>query len=35
MAGREIVTGYGGEVGLLPVTEPVSVSDLIQRIKNG
>lgn len=35
VAGREIVLGYGGEVQLLPVTEPVSVSDLIQRIKNG
>jgi D-beta-D-heptose 7-phosphate kinase/D-beta-D-heptose 1-phosphate adenosyltransferase len=35
VAGREIVLGYGGEVRLLPVTEPVSVSDLIQRIKNG
>ncbi len=35
VAGREIVLGYGGEVKLLPVTEPVSVSDLIQRIKNG
>jgi D-beta-D-heptose 7-phosphate kinase / D-beta-D-heptose 1-phosphate adenosyltransferase len=35
VAGREIVAGYGGEVVLLPVTEPVSVSELIQRIKNG
>ncbi|MCL4500463.1 MAG: adenylyltransferase/cytidyltransferase family protein, partial [Deltaproteobacteria bacterium] len=35
VAGREVVMGYGGEVKLLPVTEPVSVSDLIQRIKNG
>ena len=35
VAGREIVLGYGGEVRLLPVTEPVSVSDLIQQIKNG
>jgi D-beta-D-heptose 7-phosphate kinase/D-beta-D-heptose 1-phosphate adenosyltransferase len=35
VAGREIVLGYGGQVRLLPVTEPVSVSDLIQRIKNG
>ena len=35
VAGREVVLGYGGEVRLLPVTEPVSVSDLIQRIKNG
>ena len=35
VAGREIVASYGGQVVLLPVTEPVSVSDLIQRIKNG
>ncbi len=35
VAGRDIVLGYGGEVKLLPVTDPVSVSDLIQRIKNG
>jgi len=35
VAGREIVQSYGGQVRLLPVTEPVSVSDLIQRIKNG
>ena len=35
VAGREIVLAYGGEVKLLPVTEPVSVTDLIQRIKNG
>jgi D-beta-D-heptose 7-phosphate kinase/D-beta-D-heptose 1-phosphate adenosyltransferase len=35
VAGREVVLGYGGEVKLLPVTEAVSVSDLIQRIKNG
>jgi len=35
VAGREIVTAYGGEVRLLPVTDPVSVSELIQRIKNG
>jgi len=35
VAGREVVLAYGGEVKLLPVTEPVSVSDLIQRIKNG
>jgi D-beta-D-heptose 7-phosphate kinase/D-beta-D-heptose 1-phosphate adenosyltransferase len=35
VAGREIVQAYGGEVRLLPVTEPVSVSNLIQRIKNG
>jgi D-beta-D-heptose 7-phosphate kinase/D-beta-D-heptose 1-phosphate adenosyltransferase len=35
VAGREIVAGYGGRVVLVPVTEPVSVSDLIQRIRNG
>lgn len=35
VAGREIVQGYGGQVVLVPVTEPVSTSDLIQRIKNG
>jgi D-beta-D-heptose 7-phosphate kinase/D-beta-D-heptose 1-phosphate adenosyltransferase len=35
VAGREVVLSYGGTVKLLPVTEPVSVSDLIQRIKNG
>jgi D-beta-D-heptose 7-phosphate kinase/D-beta-D-heptose 1-phosphate adenosyltransferase len=33
VAGREIVQGYGGEVKLLPVTETVSVSDLINRIR--
>jgi len=35
VAGREIVKSYGGAIRLLPVTEPVSVTDLIQRIKNG
>jgi D-beta-D-heptose 7-phosphate kinase/D-beta-D-heptose 1-phosphate adenosyltransferase len=35
VAGREIVASYGGQVALVPVTEPVSVSDLIQRIKKG
>lgn len=35
VAGREVVLGYGGEIKLLPVTEPVSVSDLIKRIKSG
>ena len=33
VAGREIVQAYGGQVKLLPVTEPVSVTDLIQRIR--
>jgi D-beta-D-heptose 7-phosphate kinase/D-beta-D-heptose 1-phosphate adenosyltransferase len=35
VAGAEIVHSYGGRVVLIPVTEPVSASDLIQRIKNG
>jgi D-beta-D-heptose 7-phosphate kinase/D-beta-D-heptose 1-phosphate adenosyltransferase len=35
VAGREIVLGYGGVVRLLPVTEPVSVSGLISRIRGG
>jgi D-beta-D-heptose 7-phosphate kinase/D-beta-D-heptose 1-phosphate adenosyltransferase len=35
VAGWEVVLAYGGEVKLLPVTEPVSVTGLIQRIKNG
>ncbi len=35
VAGRDVVLAYGGEVRLLPVTEPVSISDLIQRIKDG
>jgi D-beta-D-heptose 7-phosphate kinase/D-beta-D-heptose 1-phosphate adenosyltransferase len=33
VAGREIVTAYGGQVTLLPVTDPVSVSELIKRIR--
>lgn len=33
VAGREIVAGYGGQVTLVPITEPTSVSDLIQRIR--
>ena len=33
VAGREIVPGYGGQVVLVPVTDPVSVSDLIRRIR--
>jgi D-beta-D-heptose 7-phosphate kinase/D-beta-D-heptose 1-phosphate adenosyltransferase len=33
VAGREIVQAYGGQVKLLPVTEPVSVSDLINKIR--
>jgi D-beta-D-heptose 7-phosphate kinase/D-beta-D-heptose 1-phosphate adenosyltransferase len=35
VAGREIVQGYGGQVVLLPVTEQVSVSELIHRIRQG
>ena len=35
VAGAEIVASYGGQVVLIPVTEPVSATDLIQRIKNG
>lgn len=31
--GREIVTGYGGRVQLLPITDPVSVTGLINRIR--
>jgi len=33
VAGREIVQTYGGRVKILPVTEPVSVSGLINRIR--
>jgi len=33
VAGREIVQGYGGQVTLLPVTDPVSISELINRIR--
>jgi D-beta-D-heptose 7-phosphate kinase/D-beta-D-heptose 1-phosphate adenosyltransferase len=35
VAGRDIVTGYGGQVSLVPITELTSVSDLIQRIRQG
>jgi D-beta-D-heptose 7-phosphate kinase/D-beta-D-heptose 1-phosphate adenosyltransferase len=35
VAGREIVQAYGGQVKLLPVTEGVSISDLINRIRQG
>jgi len=31
--GREIVMSYGGQVRLLPITDPVSVSGLINRIR--
>jgi D-beta-D-heptose 7-phosphate kinase / D-beta-D-heptose 1-phosphate adenosyltransferase len=33
VAGREIIQGYGGEVRILPITEAVSVSGLIDRIR--
>lgn len=33
VAGREIVQGYGGQLKLLPVTDPVSITDLINRIR--
>jgi D-beta-D-heptose 7-phosphate kinase / D-beta-D-heptose 1-phosphate adenosyltransferase len=33
--GREIVTAYGGQVVLVSVTEPLSIADLIQRIRHG
>ncbi len=33
VAGRDVVQAYGGQVTLLPVTEPVSVSELINRIR--
>jgi len=35
VAGREIVQAYGGQVRLLPVTEGVSISELINRIRQG
>ena len=35
VAGREIVHSYGGQVALVPITDPVSVSDLINRIRGG
>lgn len=31
--GRQIVTGYGGQVRLLPVSDPVSITGLINRIR--
>ncbi len=33
VAGREIVQSYGGQVTLLPVTDPTSTTDLINRIR--
>jgi D-beta-D-heptose 7-phosphate kinase/D-beta-D-heptose 1-phosphate adenosyltransferase len=35
VAGREVVQSYGGQVRLVPITEPVSVSQLIHRIRQG
>jgi D-beta-D-heptose 7-phosphate kinase/D-beta-D-heptose 1-phosphate adenosyltransferase len=35
VAGREVVQSFGGEVRLLPITDPVSVSELINRIRGG
>jgi D-beta-D-heptose 7-phosphate kinase/D-beta-D-heptose 1-phosphate adenosyltransferase len=34
VAGREIVQGYHGEIKLLPVADTVSISNLIERIRN-
>jgi D-beta-D-heptose 7-phosphate kinase/D-beta-D-heptose 1-phosphate adenosyltransferase len=31
--GRDIVTGYGGQVALIPVSDPVSITGLINRIR--
>jgi bifunctional ADP-heptose synthase (sugar kinase/adenylyltransferase) len=31
--GRAIVTGYGGQVALIPVSDPVSITGLINRIR--
>jgi D-beta-D-heptose 7-phosphate kinase/D-beta-D-heptose 1-phosphate adenosyltransferase len=33
VAGRDIVTGYGGQVALIPVSDPVSITGLINRIR--
>ena len=33
--GREIVEGFGGQVVLIQITEPVSSSQIINRIKEG
>ncbi len=34
--GREVVTGYGGQVVIIPITDPVSISGLIRQIcQNG
>ncbi len=34
VAGHETVLGYGGEIKLLPITDSVSISNLIERIRN-
>jgi D-beta-D-heptose 7-phosphate kinase/D-beta-D-heptose 1-phosphate adenosyltransferase len=31
--GRDIVTGYGGHIALIPVSDPVSITGLINRIR--
>jgi D-beta-D-heptose 7-phosphate kinase/D-beta-D-heptose 1-phosphate adenosyltransferase len=31
--GRDIVTGYGGQIALIPVSDPVSITGLINRIR--
>jgi D-beta-D-heptose 7-phosphate kinase/D-beta-D-heptose 1-phosphate adenosyltransferase len=31
--GRDLVTGYGGQVALVPVSDPVSITGLINRIR--
>jgi D-beta-D-heptose 7-phosphate kinase/D-beta-D-heptose 1-phosphate adenosyltransferase len=31
--GRDLVTGYGGRVALVPVADPVSITGLINRIR--
>jgi D-beta-D-heptose 7-phosphate kinase/D-beta-D-heptose 1-phosphate adenosyltransferase len=35
VVGREVVKEYGGEIKILPITDSVSISNLIQRIRNG
>uniref|UniRef100_A0A7C3Z1Z9 Bifunctional protein HldE n=1 Tax=Desulfobacca acetoxidans TaxID=60893 RepID=A0A7C3Z1Z9_9BACT len=33
VGGRDLVTGYGGQVALVPVSDPVSITGLINRIR--
>jgi D-beta-D-heptose 7-phosphate kinase/D-beta-D-heptose 1-phosphate adenosyltransferase len=33
VAGREIVASYGGRVALVPISDPVSITGLINRIR--